>query len=371
MAQVVTNENMMELITTGKVAPFKPPEAAKPDGDKAAGTDPGAKPDAVSAKSSNGEAKAGSVQPRDAGGKFRSPSGEQSPSEQSKDGPAAPQPAVDDEKDPDGEGLTEHARRVIAKKHRRQKEAEEFARERDADAAAERARADALERQLNELRGGKAKSGDGPAAGDGKDDESEPKPEDFKTVGEYTRALTKYLVDKKATEAGEANARQSAADRAKAQAEETTTAFVKRQSEFMKATPDYEEVVGESELDVPSAGMQYIVESEMGPHLAYHLAKNPDVVERLSKLSPARCVAELGKLEARLEEAAKGKPNGEAKPNGETREQPTRQVSRAPAPIQPLNGGDAATPVHKDPSQMTFQELRAFRIAERAAGRRN
>lgn len=230
MAQVVSSENLVEFISTGKVAEFKPPEAAK-SADPAA--DPAAKSGETGAKK-NGADAAGSVQPRSTDGTFASPSGEKSPSEK---GTAAPQPAVDGDSDPDGEGLTEHARRVIAKKHRRQKEAEEFARERDADAAAERRRADGLQRQLDERHGG-SKSGDGPATGAGTDDESEPKPEDFKTVGEYTRALTKFLVDKKAREAGEANSRQSAADRAKAQADEVTSAFVTRQQDFMKATPD-------------------------------------------------------------------------------------------------------------------------------------
>lgn len=366
MAQVVNSENLVEFISTGKVAEFKPPEAPKPDAAKANGEAADTKAQGSQAKDSKGEAQGSTVQPRAGDGTFQSPSGEKSPAEKSKDGQAAPKPAADDDSDPDGEGLTEHARRVIAKKHRRQKEAEEFARERDADAAAERRRADALQRQLDEQRGG-AKSGDGPASGDGTgNDPKRPKQEDFKTVGDYTEALTDYLVEKKAKEAGETAKRQNAADRAKAQADEVTSAFVTRQDEFKKATPDYEEVVGESELNVPNAGMQYIVESEMGPQLAYHLAKNPDVVERLSKLSPARCVAELGKLEVRLEDAAKSKdpPN-----KGDPAPQNARQVSRAPAPIQPLNG-DAATAVHKDPSQMSFQELREFRKAERAAGRR-
>lgn len=356
MAQVVNSENLVEFIQTGKVPEFKPPEAAKAEGDKPAG-DAGAKPAAKSGDDGKGVA---SVQPRSSDGTFASPSGEKSSSE---NGKAAPQPAVD-ESDPDGEGLTEHARRVIAKKHRRQKEAEEFARERDADAAAERRRADGLQRQLDEQRGG-SKSGDGPATGASTDDESEPNPDDFKTVGEYTRALTKYEVAKAARTASEASTRQSQQDRQKAQADELGATFAQRCSEFEKTTPDYEEVVGESELIIHNAGMQYIVESEMGPQLAYHLAKNPDVVERLSKLSPARVIAELGKLEVRLEDAAKSK---EA-PKGDPAPQATRQVSRAPAPIQPLNG-DAATPVHKDPSQMSFQELRAHRLAERAAGKR-
>lgn len=358
MAQVLSSENLVEVMQNGGKAPeFTPPPKADKDIPlKVEKTTVIAEPREIGKPSSDGT----TVQPRATDGTFQSPSGEKSPPE-SKEGKAPPQRA--DDKDPDGENLTEHARRVIGKKHRQMKEAEEFARTRDADAAAERARADYLQRELDELKG--SKSGQGPAAGEGGSDPDEPKPEDFKTVGEYTRALTKYEVAKAAKAAGEQGARQSAEDRAKAAAEATTQAFVQRQEEFKQATPDYEQVLEDSELDMPNIGMQYLVESEMGPQLAYHLAKNPDVVNRLASLSPSRVIAELGKLEARLEDAAKVKDP----PKGEAPTQQTRQVSRAPAPIQPLNT-DASTRVHKDPSEMSFQELRAHREAERRAGKR-
>jgi hypothetical protein len=356
MAQVVSSENLVEVMSNGGKAPeFKAPEGAKPD----------ASPDAksVDAKSNSvSGAEKTTLQPRDDSGKFQSPSGEKSPPEKSKDGKAAPQPAVDD--DPDGENLTEHARRVIAKKHRKQKEAEEFAAEEARRAIQAERRAAELERELEETRKGSTKSGQGPAAGDSSDDE--PKPEDFKTVGEYTRALTKYEVAKarrEALAAGEAAKQQALQERQKAQAQEAVNAFVDRRDAYFEAHPEIEEALSKSEIDFPDAGMQYIVESEKGMELMAHVLQNPDVAERLSKLSPNRVIAELGKLEARLEDAAKPKDA----PKGDPAPQNTRQVSRAPAPIQPLSG-DAATVAHKDPSQMTFQELRALREAERRAG---
>lgn len=333
MAQVVTNDNMVEFIQTGKVAEFKSPD----------------KPADEPAKLDTSQ----TLQPRATDGTFQSPSGEKTPEEKGK---AAPQPA---DEDPDGANLTEHARRVIGKKHRQMKEAEEFARERDREAASERVRAERAEAELAELRG--KKSGQGPAAGE----DDEPNPDDFKTVGEYTRALTKYEVAKAGKAAREAGKQQNEQSRQQAEAEEIGANFLKRRTEFEKAHPDFEEVLDSSPVIIPDAGLQYVAESEIGPELAYFLAQpgNKETAERLSKLSPSRCIAELGKLEARLEDAAKVTPPKEAPA------QPTRQVSRAPAPIQPLSG-DAATPVQKDPSQMSFQELRAHRLAERGTGRR-
>src|SRR6266404_2724047 len=315
MAQVVTNDNMVEFIQTGKVAEFKAPDAPKDD-----------KPATSDSKTE--------LNPRAADGTFQSPTGEKSPEEKGK---AAPQPADDD---PDGANLTEHARRVIGKKHRAMKEAEEFGRDEARRAIAAEARAEALERELSSLKG--TKSGQGPAAGEG----DEPNPDDFKTVGEYARAVATYEVAKAAKAAREAGKQHNEQSRQQAEAEEIGANFVKRRAEFEKAHPDFEEVLDGSPLIIPDAGLQYIAESEIGPELAYFLAQsgNKETAERLSKLSPSRCIAELGKLEARLEEAAKVKDP----PKGEPPTQSTRQVSRAPAPIQPLSG-DAATPVKKDP----------------------
>jgi hypothetical protein len=170
-------------------------------------------------------------------------------------------------------------------------------------------------------------------------------------VGDYTRALVKYEA-KKAKEAERAGA---AVDRQKGEANEAVNQFVERQEAFKTANPDYEDVVGGSDLELHNLGMQYLVESEAGPQLAYHLAKNPEDVARLKKLTPTKLLAELGKLEAKLEKPAA--PNKAAAADS--------QVSRAPAPIQPLEGKTAT--IQKDPSKMSFQELRAHRLQEASA----
>jgi hypothetical protein len=230
------------------------------------------------------------------------------------------------------------------------REAEEFATGEGRRAIEAERRAEQLQREIDALKG--TKSGGPSADKDGGSDPDEPKPGDFKTVGEYTRALVKYEA-KKAGETGKAQAEQS---KQQEHANEIVSAFVKRQDEFKAATPDYEDVVGGTDLIVPDIAKQYLIESEVGPQLAYHLAKNPDEVTRLKKLSPSRCVAELGKLETKFEKAA-----APAKADAA----PAKEISKAPAPISPLEGKE--TTVNKDPSQMTFQELRAFREAERRA----
>ncbi len=345
MVQVVNAENLAQLATTGSVPEFKAPEAAKPDAkpDQAANVNADASKPNGDAKPDGGAAKAdaGKDEPaRDANGQFVK-------ADDAKKDDAAKADKSDDDDDAE---LPERVRKQIGKKHRRMMEAEEFARERDQAADRERVRADAAERELQRLRGGKS---DGPKAGEGDSvDPEEPKQADFKTVGEYSRALIKYEA-KKAAEAGR---RQHTQRQQQEQANALTSAFAQRQDEFRKANPDYDKIVGAADIETTPAMMQYLIESEVGPALTLHLANNPEEISRLRKLSPSRQMAELGKLEIKLE-----KPAAPAKADAG----PSKEISKAPAPIAMLEG--KTTPVQKDPSQMSVSELREFRRQEALA----
>lgn len=351
MPQVVDSQNLVQLVTTGSVPEFKAPEAPKPDAKPSESPDakPEAKPEG-DAKPEGGEAKsdAGKSEPaRDDKGKFVKAD------DAGKDKPAGDADKKSDD-DEDAE-LPERVRKQIGKKHRRMMEAEEFARERDQAAERERIRADAAERELQRLRGGKS---EGPKPGASESvDPDEPKPGDFKTVGEYTRALVKY----EAKKAGEAGRAKAAEQRQQERADTQIAAFVQRQDEFRVANPDYDDIVGAADIEAPPAVMQYLIESDVGPALTLHLAKNPDEVSRLRKLTPSRQVAELGKLEIKFEK----KPDPPANGNGSAA---TREISKAPAPIAPLEA--KTTPIQKDPSQMSVSELREFRRQEALAKQR-
>lgn len=326
-AQVITPDNHVQFIQTGKVEDFKPPEAAKVEQKPEVKAESGKEPAADTAKTA--EAAKTTEQVRDEQGKFKK-AGE----------PAAEVEAEDVE-------LTEKVRKLIGKKHRQMMEAQEFATGEGRRALQAERRAAELEREIAALRNWKS---DGPKAGEeGGSDPDEPKQADFKTAGDYLRAMTKYEVAKAANDA-RANAAQQ---RQQSEANSAVAAFVERQDAFRAANPDYDEIVGAANIEMPNDAMQYLIESEAGPALTLHLARNPDEITRLKKLSPTRRVAELGKLEAKLE------PPKQAD-KAATLEAP--QVSKAPAPIQALEGKTAT--VTKDPSQMNFQELREYRRQE-------
>lgn len=342
MAQVVTNENMLEFIQNRQVPEFKAPDAKPADAPAAGGN--------ASEPSKEGSSPAVETPARGADGKFV-----KTDEQAVKPADTAAKTADDDEHDDDGAKLSDAVKRkidkIVAKKHRAMKEAEEFGREEYRERKAAVERAEALQRELDALKAGK--SGTGPASDKG--DDKEPKPEDFKTVGEYAKALTKYEV----AQAQKSEKAQRTQDTQKQQIEAVQQQFAERVAATAKDIPDYHEVVEAADWEIPHHMQAYIVDSENGARLGYHLAKHREEFDRIAKLSPIRAFAELGKLEDKL--TAKPVVPAEKPAPAAT------QVSRAPAPITPLEG--KSTTVTKDPSQMTFQELRAHRQAERAAGK--
>lgn len=330
--QVTTPQNFQQLIETGKVDAFVPPDVKAAETAPKAGENGTKKPDSPSAPAD--ASKSAETRPRNADGTFT----------KAPDGDTSTRAGATPEDDEAGEDLPEKARKVIGKKHRLMKEAEEFAREQWRGRTAAEQRAEQLARENAEL---KTKSGPTPEKAQA------PKPEDFKTVAEYTDALVSFRVAEERAKEKAEEAKQRA-DQEKAERER---AFGKRIATAQAKYDDFEEVVkslaGTDLEKVPLDVTEYIQESDQGAELLYHLAKHPDELDRLRKLSPRRFIAELGKLETKWE----SKPEPAAKLS-ELPAASVPAVSKAPAPVQALEGKNAT--VEKDPAKMTFQELREY-----------
>lgn len=316
--QVVDSQNLQQLVTTGSVPEFVAPTATPTE----------SKPDEP-ARGADGKfvAKEGGTEPQADGGDKTAGDG--------------------DDGGDDVANLTEHARKVIGKKHRAMKEAEEWGKQQYLSRRAAEERAEQLARENQELQ---SKSRPAPA----KAQETEPKQEDFKTVGDFVDAKVAWKL-------AEAE-RQKAEEQAAAEQNAVLAAHAARINAAKAEIPDFEEVMSRSgDFDVPQHVSSFIVNSDVGAKLMYHLAQNPEDAQRIAKLSPIRGIAELGKLEDRL-----AKPAAKAA-TPDTAAAPV--VSKAPAPITPLSSNPSATPTHKDPATMSFKELRDYerqREAERA-----
>jgi hypothetical protein len=187
------------------------------------------------------------------------------------------------------------------------------------------ARLAAIEDRVNGKSGGKAddRSSAPPAKAE---PAGKPKVDDFETYEEFTEALAEWKIAQHQSKQTEAKQAREAEQQRKAVLDQWNS----RADAVREKLPDYDEVL-ESADDVPLAGylQEALLESEIGPELAYHLAKNRAELERLTKLSPTSAVRELGKIEASLSKT--------------TAPQPKKQISTAPKPVTPLSGGTAGS----------------------------
>ncbi len=244
----------------------------------------------------------------------------------------------------------------IDEQHRLRKEAEEFAEEEyNARLRAER-RIGELESQLS--------SNVKPApVAPAEEELKRPSVKDFTDQDAYETAMTEYEAKRDERVAAKAaeSARQSAA---LAQQNEL---LAQRIAAAKKDLPDFDEVIQSADRrtrgDIPNHIKAAIVESDLGAFIAYHLAKDPKEEARIFKLSPAKALLELGKIEQTYAKPVTANGNADPKPIIET--------TRAPAPVGTVRGEGGGI-VNSDLTKpMPFAEYKAQRIEEIRKKRRH
>lgn len=172
----------------------------------------------------------------------------------------------------------------------------------------------------------------------------------FASDADYFEALADWKAEQKVSEFRK---QQQAEALNKAEQTQTATRFElyqERVSTALDAMPDYHEVVGGSDVPTEAHVLEAILDSEQGPQLAYHLAKHPDVAQRLNEMTPVQAAREIGRLEAQL-----------AQPKTET--PPPKRTTNAPPPINPVRGSNGQ--FTKSPEQMSDAEWYAWRKSQR------
>jgi hypothetical protein len=194
---------------------------------------------------------------------------------------------------------------VIAKQ--RNMAQEELVAERNAKAALE-AKVQEMEARLNP-----------PAKVDAS--EAKPQPSQFTDAFEYAEALAEW--------AGENALRnrdkQQAEEKAAKERDNVVKAWTDRQKAVEVELPDYADTIASSDVQVSDQVRDAILESDAGPKILYHLAKNPEVAEALASKTARQALVEIGRLEAKL--------SGDKAPASV---KPVETPSRAPAPITPI-----------------------------------
>jgi hypothetical protein len=118
--------------------------------------------------------------------------------------------------------------------------------------------------------------------------------------------------------------------------------------------PDFDDMVASSDVVVNNAVRDAILESDVGPKILYHLAENNDLAKKIASLSPNAALREIGKLEARFE----------AKP--ETAQTAPVIKSKAPAPIQPIRGGQGKPDVPLSTDGQWHGSYQAWKAARKS-----
>jgi hypothetical protein len=174
------------------------------------------------------------------------------------------------------------------------------------------------------------------AAAPPKEAPKKPTPDQFDDYGAYVEALTEYKADEKVNTA--LDAREKAATEKK-QAETRVTTWNERVIEARKSIPDYDTVMAASEVPIAEHVLDELRDSELGPQLAYHLDKNPDVAEKLNTMNPRQAAREIGRLEAKLMSTVSASPDPKVDDPKEEPPAPKVKTTNAPPPVKPVGQG--------------------------------
>ena len=166
-----------------------------------------------------------------------------------------------------------------------------------------------------------------------------PTPDKYADYGEYVEALTDWKAE-------QAVAKRMEQDSTRKVLDTRTQTFAERQVAARAVMPDYDTVVGSSDTPIANHVGEAIMESDRGPELAYHFAKNPEVLQNLNGMSPTQAAREIGKLEATL-------------PTKTAPAVPSKKLSATPAPANAnVTQGRATTPALANASMDEYMAQR-------------
>lgn len=168
-----------------------------------------------------------------------------------------------------------------------------------------------------------------------------PERQNFADDVSFIEALADFKATERIKEVESKREAESRATQQQREFREVTSTYEKRAEAMRAIAPDYDEVVGNDELNISKAMAEAIALSENGPKLAYHLGKNPSEADRIARLHPSLAGVELGKLEAKLSAPA------------------AKTISNAPAPLSPVSSAKSIVAELSKLSQEDYEKARA------------
>lgn len=170
---------------------------------------------------------------------------------------------------------------------------------------------------------------------------AKPTPEQFDDYGAYVEALTDWKADQKI----DAKLKERDTQTAQQTAEETrATNWREREAIVRAAVPDYAQVMSTSNVPVTDIVKVALLESERGPEIGLHLARNPEIADKLNGMTEVQVAREFGRLEASLPpvSAPSPTPSDDSAPAPSVAPPtPAPRTTAAPAPAKPTGSGRA------------------------------
>lgn len=181
---------------------------------------------------------------------------------------------------------------------------------------------------------------------------AEPTPPTLEQAGYDEQKYQQALVEYARAEARKEVQQTLRQEREQAQAQTRQESFKTREADFAKQVEDYADVVYDPTAPISQTMAELIAESDVGPQLAYHLAKHREVAQAIYSLPPVAAARELGRLEAKL-----ATPEPKSSP----------AIPKAPPPPPRV---EAIEPeVERDPDKMTDAEWLKWRNKQLSAAR--
>jgi hypothetical protein len=162
--------------------------------------------------------------------------------------------------------------------------------------------------------------------------------ESFDDYESFLEARTAWIT-KQAIKAERETERKQSAEQARATEAQQLQARYQESVEAARASmPDFDEVVESADIPITEHIRSALLDSDVAGKLTYHLAKHPEEVERISRLSPVAQIKAIAMLESSFSQPAK--------------------TTKAPAPIKPIGASSSST---KDPARMSMVDYREWR----------
>lgn len=198
-------------------------------------------------------------------------------------------------------------------------------------------------------------------------DPNKPRREDFANHDNPDEAWIEALTDYKAELVLDKTKKERDTDAATVEQEKVVKEYQERVVEAKERYDDFDaafdELDPEDNIQITPVMQYMILNSEVGGDISYYLAKNPEVAEKIAKMSQADAIKHMGKLEQKVEdivagivEAKKAKdkdPDEEPAEEGKKKEEivSDKKITKAPKPSTPIRPSNNVTSTEKDTSR--------------------